>query len=73
MVKKSVKSSGKKSNVQRGKKEGERSDIKKYIEYVDEESEEQKNILKMVQPLPNKNGIMTVEVDKIVRDLRTLQ
>ena len=44
------------------------SDIKRYTQ---EEIQTEENILKKVSPIANSNGILIVEVDKVVRDLRT--
>ena len=44
------------------------SDIKRYTQ---EEIQTEENILKKVSPITNSNGILIVEVDKVVRDLRT--
>lgn len=41
------------------------SDVKKYAQFEANED----NILKKVQPVPNLNGVMVVEVQKVIKDL----
>lgn len=46
------------------------SDIKKYTSEDDNVS--QANILRKINPVPNSSGVLVVEVDKVLRDLRML-
>jgi hypothetical protein len=54
-------------------KEEQRSDVKKYIEFMDDVRKSDSDLLKKIAPIPNASGVMVVEVSKVVRDLKMLE
>eukprot|EP00347_Sterkiella_histriomuscorum_P011245 403373188 len=54
--------------LDQNKQENQLSDVKKYSQ----EQEQDNNILKKISPVVNQNGVLVVEVDKVVRDLKML-